>query len=117
MSRVKRVDVGGMIYHALNRANFRSRLFRRDAHDLEFPAVVGESRTIGSGSISRNPGRKWRGSEKPFKGAGRMARRSRWDGPWQPSAWKIPCAIPDGRQGQIAVPVTPFSLPGGFTCS
>ena len=28
MGRARRVDVGGMIYHALNRANFRSRLFR-----------------------------------------------------------------------------------------
>ena len=26
--RVPRVDVGGMIYHVLNRANFHSRLFR-----------------------------------------------------------------------------------------
>jgi REP element-mobilizing transposase RayT len=32
-----------MIYHALNRANFRSRLFRRDAHYQEFLGVVGES--------------------------------------------------------------------------
>jgi len=30
MGRARRVDVGGMIYHALNRANFRSRLFRRN---------------------------------------------------------------------------------------
>ena len=43
MSRVKRVDVGGMIYHALNRANFRSRLFRGDAHYEEFLGVLGES--------------------------------------------------------------------------
>jgi hypothetical protein len=28
MGRARQVDVGGMIYHALNRANFRSRLFR-----------------------------------------------------------------------------------------
>jgi hypothetical protein len=27
MGRARRVDVGGMIYHALKRANFRSRLF------------------------------------------------------------------------------------------
>src|SRR5271169_3327659 len=32
-----------MIYHALNRANFRSRLFRRNAHDQEFLGVVGKS--------------------------------------------------------------------------
>jgi len=28
MDRARRVDVGGMIYHPLNGANFRSRLFR-----------------------------------------------------------------------------------------
>jgi hypothetical protein len=28
MGTARRVDVGGMVYHALNRANFRSRLFR-----------------------------------------------------------------------------------------
>jgi len=43
MGRVKRIDVGGMIYHALNRANFRSRLFRTDAHYQEFLDVVEES--------------------------------------------------------------------------
>jgi len=42
MSRVKRVDVGGMIYHALNRANFRSRLFRRGAPYQEFLVWLGE---------------------------------------------------------------------------
>jgi hypothetical protein len=31
MGRVGRVDVGGMIYHVLNRANFRSRLFKKHA--------------------------------------------------------------------------------------
>ena len=45
MGRVKRVDVGGMIYHALNRANFRSRLFRRNAHYQEFLEMVEESRS------------------------------------------------------------------------
>jgi putative transposase len=32
-----------MIYHALNRANFRSRLFRTDAHYPEFLDVLEES--------------------------------------------------------------------------
>jgi hypothetical protein len=32
MGRVRCVDVGGMIYHALNRANFRSWLFKKAAH-------------------------------------------------------------------------------------
>jgi hypothetical protein len=32
-----------MIYHALNRANFRSRLFRKAAHYQDFLALVEES--------------------------------------------------------------------------
>jgi len=28
LGKVRRADIGGMIYHALNRANFRSRLFK-----------------------------------------------------------------------------------------
>ncbi len=43
MARVRRVDVGGMIYHALNRENFRSQLFRKAAHYEDCPAAVGES--------------------------------------------------------------------------
>src|SRR5271157_262381 len=43
MGRVKRVDVGGMIYHALNRANFRSRLFKRAAQYEDFLGMVEES--------------------------------------------------------------------------
>jgi len=43
MGRVRRVDVGGTVYHALNRANFRSVLFRREAHYEDFLALVRES--------------------------------------------------------------------------
>ena len=43
MGRARRVDVGGMIYHALNRANFRSRLFRETAHYEDFLGIVEES--------------------------------------------------------------------------
>ncbi|HMD84051.1 MAG TPA: transposase [Terriglobia bacterium] len=43
MGRVRRVAVGGMIYHALNRANFRSRLFKTPAHYQDFLAIVEES--------------------------------------------------------------------------
>ena len=46
MGRVKRVDVGGMIYHALNRANFRSRLFKKAAHYEDFLAIMEESLTF-----------------------------------------------------------------------
>jgi putative transposase len=34
------VDVGGMVYHVLNRANFRSRLFKKPAHYQDFLAIV-----------------------------------------------------------------------------
>jgi hypothetical protein len=34
--RARRVYVGGMIYHALNLANFRSRLFRETSHYEDF---------------------------------------------------------------------------------
>jgi putative transposase len=37
------VDVGGMVYHVLNRANFRSRLFRSPAHYQEFLSIMEES--------------------------------------------------------------------------
>ena len=40
---MRRVDVGGIVYHALNRANFRSRLFKGEAHYRDFLALVEES--------------------------------------------------------------------------
>jgi len=40
MGRARRVDVGGMVYHVLNRANFRSRLFRSPAHYQEFLSIL-----------------------------------------------------------------------------
>jgi putative transposase len=43
MGRARRVDVGGMVYYALNRANFRSRLFRATAHDADFLGIVEEN--------------------------------------------------------------------------
>jgi putative transposase len=43
MGRVRRVDVGEMVYHALNRANFRSRLFKREAHYEDFLGSVEEA--------------------------------------------------------------------------
>ncbi len=43
MGRVRRVDVGGMVYHALNRANFRSRLFKKEEHYRDFLILVEES--------------------------------------------------------------------------
>ena len=42
MGRVRRVDVGGMVYHALNRANFRSALFKKEAHYKDFLALMAE---------------------------------------------------------------------------
>jgi hypothetical protein len=43
MGRVRRMDVGGMVYHALNRANFRSALFKNDGHYQDFLDPVAES--------------------------------------------------------------------------
>jgi putative transposase len=43
MGRVNRVDVGGTIYHVLNRANFRSRLFKTPAHYADFVGILEES--------------------------------------------------------------------------
>ena len=40
MARVQRMDVGGTVYHALNRANFRSALFRRESHYRDFLAIL-----------------------------------------------------------------------------
>jgi hypothetical protein len=37
------MDVGGMVYHALNRANFRSALFKQDGHYQDFLDLVEES--------------------------------------------------------------------------
>jgi putative transposase len=46
MGRVQRVDVGGMVYHALNRANFRSVLFQKEAHYQDFLALVAEGADV-----------------------------------------------------------------------
>src|SRR5579872_1117887 len=46
MSRVRRVEVGGMVYHALNRANFRSALFRKEAHYGDFLALLEETLAV-----------------------------------------------------------------------
>jgi putative transposase len=43
MGRVGRVDLGGVVYHVLNRANFRSRLFRKPADYQAFLGIVEES--------------------------------------------------------------------------
>ena len=43
MGRIRRVDVGGMVYHVWNRANFRSRLFRSRTHYQAFLGIMKES--------------------------------------------------------------------------
>jgi len=43
MGRVMRVDAGEMVYHAWNRANFRSALFKTPKHYQDFLAVLEES--------------------------------------------------------------------------
>jgi hypothetical protein len=42
MGRMRRVDMGGMVYHGWNRANFRSRLFKTEAHYQDFLALLEE---------------------------------------------------------------------------
>jgi len=37
------MHVGGMVYHAPNRANFRSALFKNDGHYQDFLDLVAES--------------------------------------------------------------------------
>jgi hypothetical protein len=41
-----------MIYHALNRANFRSRRFRETAHNEDFLGIVEEAREMVPDTIS-----------------------------------------------------------------
>jgi len=43
MGRVRRVDVGGMVYHGLNRANFGTALFKKQEHYGDFLALLAES--------------------------------------------------------------------------
>jgi len=43
MGRVRRVDAGEMVYHAWNRANFRSALFQTAKHYQDFLAIMEES--------------------------------------------------------------------------
>jgi len=107
MGRVRRVDVGEIVYHVLNRANFRSRLFKSDAHYEDFLALVEESlglvpmrvlacclmpsrrsssahgrflsRTlIRPGWTGRSRRKRSRGSATRSKGAGRAVRRNGW---------------------------------------
>ena len=46
MSRIRRVHVGGMVYHVWNRSNFRSRLFRSPIQYQAFLGIVKESLNI-----------------------------------------------------------------------
>jgi putative transposase len=40
------VDVGGVVYHRLNRANLRSALFKKATHYQDFLALVEQSLTV-----------------------------------------------------------------------
>ena len=46
MGRVSRVDAGGVVYHAWNRANFRSALFKTATHYQDFLTIIEESLAI-----------------------------------------------------------------------
>ena len=43
MGRISRVDAGEMVYHAWNRANFRSVLFKAEKHYQDFLTIIEES--------------------------------------------------------------------------
>ena len=43
MGRATRVDIGDLVYHVLNRANFRSQLFSQDKHYREFMDILKEA--------------------------------------------------------------------------
>jgi len=42
MGRNKRITLGGYVYHALNRANGRLRIFRKDSDFLAFEQILAE---------------------------------------------------------------------------
>jgi len=42
MSRPKRIALGGYVYHVLNRANGRLRIFRKDDDFLDFEQIMAE---------------------------------------------------------------------------
>jgi putative transposase len=46
MARVQRMDVGGTVYHVLNRANFRSALFKTATHYRDFLVILEESLAV-----------------------------------------------------------------------
>ena len=46
MGRAVRVDIGGTVYHVLNRANFRSKLFSKDAHYQAFLDMLKEAQGL-----------------------------------------------------------------------
>ena len=48
MGRARRVDVGGIVYPAWNRANFHAALFQREAHYQYFVGILEESLNFGS---------------------------------------------------------------------
>jgi len=42
MGRAKRITLGGYVYHVLNRANGRLRIFRKDGDFLAFEQILAE---------------------------------------------------------------------------
>jgi putative transposase len=46
MGRATRIDVGDMVYHVINRANFRSELFSKDKHYRNFLDILEEATEI-----------------------------------------------------------------------
>jgi len=52
MGRPKRVDVGGYVYHVLNRSVGRRRLFHREKDFEAFERVLAESVEVADGDVA-----------------------------------------------------------------
>jgi hypothetical protein len=91
MGRARRVDVGGMIYHALNRANFRSWLFRT-SEEWVLKAVA----QFGLENTTRNRGR-------PSKNKARVGGTPTRPAPAGENAGCAPPSPPRGRGTFISV--------------
>ena len=46
MGRPERIDGGGMVYHVINRANFRSTLFSKEKEYQQFIDILKEAKEL-----------------------------------------------------------------------
>ena len=48
MGRPERIDIGGIVYHVINRANFRSTLFFKEKEYQQFIDILKEAKELTS---------------------------------------------------------------------